>query len=102
MVSEDAGDNCIVIVPGANDALTFNDLDKASSLFETSKVLICQLETSLDVTLEALKRFKGISILNGAPAIENLDIEFLKNASMFCVNETEATTYTGLPCTNVS
>lgn len=31
----------------------------------------------------------GLSIVNGAPALENFDPEILKLSDIFCVNETE-------------
>lgn len=84
------GENHIVIVAGANNKLNSDDVQEAGLLFENAKVLLCQLETPLESTLTALRSFKGISILNAAPALENTPKELLLAASILCVNETEA------------
>ncbi|XP_065364877.1 ribokinase [Calliphora vicina] len=84
------GENHIIIVAGANNKLNANDVTDAQELFENAKVLLCQLETPLEGTLAALQTFKGISILNAAPALKNTPTELLKAATILCVNETEA------------
>ncbi|XP_012149118.1 ribokinase isoform X3 [Megachile rotundata] len=38
----------------------------------------------------------GLSILNGAPVIENIDLELLKFCDIFCVNESETEAITGV------
>ncbi|XP_017024309.1 ribokinase [Drosophila kikkawai] len=95
-VSE-GGENNIIIVVGANNSLSSNDVTKAQSLFEKAKVLVCQLETPVSSTETALKTFRGISILNGAPAMENTPPGLLQLACIFCVNETEAALMTRMP-----
>ena len=58
-----AGQNCIVIVPGANLLLTESDLESALEVISGSKVVVCQLEIQPEVTLAALKlarKHKGI------------------------------------------
>lgn len=97
----DGGENSIIIVSGANELLSASDVEKASDLFRNSKVLICQLEASIEATIVALKEFKGISILNAAPALENTPSELLKYSDIFCVNETEAGLITGFPINSI-
>lgn len=84
------GENHIVIVAGANNRLNSADVQEASAIFESAKILLCQFETPLEGTLTALRSFKGISILNAAPALVNTSKELLQAASILCVNETEA------------
>lgn len=93
----DQGDNQIVIVVGANNLLSEKDVHKAKELFEKSKVLVCQLETPIQATIEALKEFNGISILNGAPGQKDLADELFRYPNIFCVNELEAEEITGVP-----
>lgn len=93
---DDCGNNHIVIITGANKFLSPNDVYNASDLFQNSKVLICQLETSIESNITALKEFKGISILNAAPALENIPLDLIKLPSIFCVNEIEASIITGI------
>lgn len=59
------------------------------------KILICQFETPLNATLEALRAFNGISILNAAPAVEDIPVDLIKSATILCLNETEAAITTG-------
>lgn len=90
----DSGENQIVIVVGANDTMTLEDVDNARELIDNAKVMVCQLETPVRATLAALNRFKGISILNASPSpLENsLDIFTVPN--ILCVNEHEAASMT--------
>ncbi|XP_048507800.1 bifunctional ribokinase/ribose-5-phosphate isomerase A-like [Athalia rosae] len=94
----DSGENSIIIVPGANTLLSPEDVNDAQELIKNAKVLLCQFETPLSSTLQALKMFKGrgLSILNGAPAIQNPDPELLRSCDIFCINETEAEMMTGV------
>lgn len=48
------------------------------------------MEVPLEATIEALKVFKGYSILNAAPALKNLPEIAYSLANIFCVNELEA------------
>ncbi|TDG41877.1 hypothetical protein AWZ03_011707 [Drosophila navojoa] len=96
------GENNIIIVVGANNMLGPQDVDNACELFEKAKVLICQLETPIDGTLEALRRFKGISILNAAPAMENIPLELIQRCTILCVNIVEAGCLVGEPIINIS
>lgn len=86
----DGGENNIIIVVGANNLLNASDVRAAAEHFAKSKVLVCQLETPIEATMEALRQFSGISILNAAPALKQTPTELLKLSSILCVNETEA------------
>ncbi|KAK2576297.1 hypothetical protein KPH14_005662 [Odynerus spinipes] len=92
------GENCIVIVPGANDSLSSEHVITSAELIKNATVLLCQFETPLDATLHALRIHKGhgLSIVNGAPAVENVDPEIFELCDIFCVNETEAEVITGV------
>ncbi|GAB1866863.1 Ribokinase [Camponotus japonicus] len=102
-VTED-GENSIVIVLGANESLTPEHADSAVDVIKSASVLLCQFEIPLETTLHALKlhRGHGLSIINGAPALENFDPEILKLSDIFCVNETEAEVTTGIQPVNLS
>lgn len=84
------GENHIVIIPGANKLLDESDVIEAEQFFSQAKVLLCQLEVPIEGTLAAIKSFKGISILNAAPAIKEMPLELLQNPDIICLNETEA------------
>lgn len=54
------------------------------------------MEVPLKATVEALKVFKGYSILNAAPALKNLPEIAFGLANIFCVNELEAEALTNI------
>jgi len=76
-VSDD-GENSIIVIPGANHALSVTDIEKHKSLISSAKVLLCQLEVPLSVVQRAFElagpsttRILNSSttrILNPAPA----------------------------------
>lgn len=74
--------------------MTLEDVDNSRELIDNAKVMVCQLETPVRATIAALKRFKGISILNASPPpLENsLDIFTVPN--ILCINEHEAASMT--------
>jgi ribokinase len=66
-----AGQNQIVVAPGANAALTVQDVRDCRRLFEGARVLLVQLETPLATVREALRTARALgmlTILNPAPA----------------------------------
>ncbi|CAH0726985.1 unnamed protein product, partial [Brenthis ino] len=83
------GENQIVIVPGANSRLSKSDVDEAKQLIETADILIGQLETPFETTLEAFKLNNGIKLLNAAPARTDIQ-NILPHCTILCVNEHEA------------
>lgn len=52
-----------MIVPGANNYLSKDDVKKSSELIKSADVLIGQLETPFETTLEAFKLARGVSII---------------------------------------
>ena len=52
------GENCIVIVKGANDKLSFKHVQQSLEVIKNAKVVMFQLEINLDVTLKSLKLCK--------------------------------------------
>lgn len=67
-----------------------------------AKVLVCQLETPIQATLAALRRFKnGVSILNAAPAPSENTLELFTLPTILCVNQLEAASMTSRPVPNL-
>ncbi|XP_053700807.1 ribokinase isoform X1 [Synchiropus splendidus] len=98
IVVNDAGENAIVIVAGANMLLSREELQEALPSIVQAKVLVCQLEISTNTSLQALrmaKENKVKTIFNPAPAIPDLDPEFYRVSDVFCCNESEAELLTG-------
>lgn len=55
------GENQIVIIAGANKKLCVDDIEEASETIRTAKILILQLETSVDVAVKAMRLCRGVS-----------------------------------------
>lgn len=83
------GENQIVIVGGANDALVA-EADVAAT--RDAAIVLAQLETPLDVTIAAFRAARWVgaaTLLNAAPA-RPLPEELLALTDILIVNETEA------------
>uniref|UniRef100_A0AAQ4NP67 Ribokinase n=1 Tax=Gasterosteus aculeatus aculeatus TaxID=481459 RepID=A0AAQ4NP67_GASAC len=92
IVVNDAGENAIVIVAGANMLLGVEELQGARPAVSRAKVLVCQLEICPQTSLRALRMAqenKVKTIFNPAPAIADLDAEFYRASDVFCCNESE-------------
>jgi len=99
------GENSIIIVSGANDKLTTEEINNASKEIEISSYLICQLEIEVELSLSALRLAKklGVStILNPAPARSSLPEEMYRLTDIFCPNETESELLTGRKISSIS
>lgn len=83
----DAGENQIVVAPGANAAFTPDLLPDV-----IDGALIAQLEVPIETVCEAAKRCTGLVALNLAPASDVPD-SLLKRADLIVVNEGEAAFY---------
>ncbi|HEY3288740.1 MAG TPA: ribokinase [Anaerolineae bacterium] len=95
---DDDANNVIVIVAGANGALSPDDVDAARGALLASNVLIGQLEVPIETTTAAfrLARDAGIlTILNPAPAVM-LPAELLALTDICVPNETEIEILTGM------
>lgn len=98
IIVDDAAENSIIIVAGANAGLSAAAVREASQAIHEADVLLCQLETPLDATLEAfrLARAAGVrTVLTPAPARE-LPHELLRLCELCVLNRTEAELLTGL------
>ena len=94
------GRNSIIIVTGANDLLSEDDLERARPAIAASDVLVCQLEIPVETTLAALRiaRDEGVrTIFNPAPAREELPEELYRLSDILCPNEPETELLTGMP-----
>jgi len=85
------GMNRIIIVPGANEDITPNDVDEAFDSLPDPDVVLCQLEIPLPAIHQAFLRGKAsgaINILNPAPA-GPIDSEIVELATWMIPNEVE-------------
>ena len=88
-VSDDA-ENLIIVVPGANHALSVDHIDAAAALLANAKVVLVQLEVRLAVVQRAveLAGHDTIIVLNPAPASELPD-DVLRHVDVITPNEHE-------------
>ena len=88
-VSDDA-ENLIIVVPGANHALSVDHIDAAAALLANAKVVLVQLEVRLAVVQRAveLAGHDTIVVLNPAPASELPD-DVLRHVDVITPNEHE-------------
>ncbi len=101
---DDHAQNFIVIIPGANHALTPADVRAASRAILDASVLVCQLEIPVETTLEAFRIAKSgnvRTILNPAPAAPLPD-ELLQLTDLCMPNETETEMLTGASAQNLA
>ncbi|PTR23821.1 ribokinase [Pseudomonas sp. GV085] len=99
IVVDDSSQNTIVIVPGANGALTTEAIDRFESVIHAADVLICQLEVPDASVGHALKRGRELGktvILNPAPASRPLPSDWYASIDYLIPNESEASALSGL------
>jgi ribokinase len=96
-VSDENGENAILVAPGANSRLSVADIEASSEAIQAADVLVCQLETPLETVEAALSmaaRAGVVTILNPAPA-QTLPMSLLQNVSVLTPNEAEAALIAG-------
>ena len=99
-----AGQNSIILAPGANMRLTVAHVEAAAQTIADAEILICQLESPLEVVTRAIElaRAQGVRvILNPAPA-RPLDTDLLHLVDYLIPNESETTLLTGIQVTDLS
>ncbi len=97
---EPSGENCILIVKGANADLSPADVERAGDALKRCDLILLQLEISLETVYAAIafgKQHGVRTVLNPAPATPQLDIAHVRDVSYFVPNETELAILTGLP-----
>ncbi|GAB4425107.1 MAG: ribokinase [Anaerolineae bacterium] len=96
---DDAAQNNIIIVPGANGRVAAADVDRLASHLPGSAALLLQLEVPLEATIAAatLARQHGVTvILDPAPA-QPLPAELYAQTDIITPNEVEAAQLVGFP-----
>ncbi len=100
---EPNGQNRILVVKGANDALKPADVDAAAETLKSADCIVLQFEIPLETVYYTIgfARKNGIRcILNPAPA-QPVDLAALKGLDYFVPNESEAETITRSPVKTV-
>jgi ribokinase len=100
---ESNGQNRIIVVKGANDALKPADVDAAADTLKTADCIVLQFEIPLETVYYAVafaRKHAIRCIVNPAPA-QPIDLNALAGLDYFIPNESEAETITGLPVHNI-
>ena len=97
------GQNRILVVKGANDALKPADVDAAADVLQSVDCIVLQFEIPIETvyyTVAFAKKHGVRCIVNPAPA-QPIDMKALAGLDYFVPNESEAETITGLPVRNL-
>jgi ribokinase len=98
MVDEKTGQNMIVVIGGACQNITKDEVEKCRPLIESASILLLQLEINFDALFEVIKiaHNAGVTVvLNPAPANKIPD-EIMAMIDIVTPNETEAKGFTGI------
>lgn len=94
----DSGDNSIVVIPGANGALSRAMIEQLMTYIEECDYLLMQMEIPLDIVKyvkELAIRMGKKVVLDPAPAVPGLEEAFWRGISILKPNETELEILTG-------
>lgn len=92
--------NRILIVKGANNGLSPEDVEAAADEVAKASLIVVQLEIRLDTVAAAINLGERLGVpvlLNPAPATEELDRTLIAKCHYLMPNETELELLTGLP-----
>ncbi|MEK4380616.1 ribokinase [Aeribacillus sp. FSL K6-2848] len=95
---DSSAENTMLVIKGANDSLTAEDILERINTIEDSKVLLIQMEIPVEAVIQAMKaaKRKGMFvILDPAPA-EGIVLEALQYADIITPNLQETYTLTGI------
>jgi len=98
-----SGQNRILVVKGANDAIKAADVDAAAETLKKADCIVLQFEIPLETvyyTVSFAKKHGIRCILNPAPG-QSVDMQTLQGLDYFVPNESEAATITGMPVRNL-
>ena len=100
----DEGNNCIVVVQGANAKCDVEYINKNEELFCNCDIIVLQMEIPYDAIFRAInlaKRHGKFVILNPAPAPNGIPGEVIKQIDYFTPNETELSRISNMDVDNM-
>jgi len=103
LVDESTSQNEILVVPGACDTITDEEVNSLEEMIKESKILLTQLETnmsSIEKVIDIAYRMGTKVILNPAP-VQAISDEILKKVDVITPNEVEAEILTGIVINNL-
>lgn len=89
----ESGQNCIVVLPGANHRYRPLDLIADDASLKRAQFVMLQLETPIETVMEAVRRAKRHGaqvIVDPAPALPDLPVELFRYVDLLTPNESEA------------
>ena len=102
-VSDETGENAIIVVPGAAGGISAADVERERAAIEGAKVFVTQLEQPIDAALRGLEiaRAAGaVTVFNPAPAAA-VPERLYALCDYVIPNETEAADITGIAVSTV-
>jgi len=96
---DDWGENSIVIIPGANNQCSPEDINKAEEQLAKAKVVLLQLEIPLETVIHTVKvahRYNAKIVLDPAPP-RRLPAEVYSMVDIMIPNQKEVSMLTGIP-----
>lgn len=103
-VNNKTSQNSILIIKGANEYVRPNDIDKAYDVLKNVDMIVLQLEIPLQTVYYAIDFAvsHGVKVLlNPAPAVPNLSLEYVCKCDFLIPNETELEILTGMHCNTI-
>lgn len=98
-----AGENSIVVAPGANAKLSAADVDRAEGIIAGASAVVLQLEVPLETVgraLDVCRRHRVYTILDPAPVPQDGFASDLLHVDLLTPNQGEAELLLGLPRTH--
>ncbi|MBD1876456.1 ribokinase [Nodosilinea sp. FACHB-131] len=102
---DSAGQNTIVVVPGANGQISDGDVDRLTARLRPGDLVLLQFEVPLPLVIVAAQAAKAQGatvIVDPAPARTDLPPEFIRTVDILTPNQVEASQLTGLAVTDVA
>ncbi|NEQ96643.1 MAG: ribokinase [Cyanothece sp. SIO2G6] len=99
---DDAGNNHIIVVPGANGQVGDDEIKQLACLLPSTHVLLLQLEIPLNVVVKAveLAQAQGITVILDPAPVQSLPSHLYPLVSILTPNQTEAEQLTGMAIRN--
>ena len=105
VMTDDNGDNSIIVIPGANGFCSKEYLKENEDVFAQAKCALFQLEIPLETVQEGIKlahQHGAMVILNPAPARTDIPDDIFGMVDLITPNETELSLLTGENCNDNS
>lgn len=99
-----AGDNIIIVVPGANAAISREDIDQAEPMIQSCSLAGFQFENNFDAIEYCIKKADALGVetmVDPAPVVRFGD-ELYRHITYIKPNEHEAFQLTGVPVTDAA